>query len=94
MIKEVTEETFKSAIAEGTVLAEFYAPWCTSCKMLAKILEAIDAENPGVNIIKINVAQERVMAIETLPTIVVYKNGEIAAKLTGVQSKAKLKELL
>ena len=82
-------------MAQGTVLADFWATWCSSCKMLGTILEQAAKEIPeSVAIVKIDVddAQElaRKLGIGTLPTLMIYKDGKVVKTLVGMQTRAKL----
>ena len=94
-IKNISAEEFDAAVAQGTVLADFWATWCSSCKMLGTILEQAAREIPeSVTIVKIDVdeAQElaKKLGIGTLPTIMIYKDGQVVKTLVGMQTRAKL----
>ena len=74
-------------ISNGTVLLDFYADWCGPCKMLSPELEIFAKNNTDVNIYKINVDNNpdiaRSYGIMTIPTLVLYKNGELIKKSSG-----------
>lgn len=94
-IRNISAEEFDAAVAQGTVLADFWATWCSSCKMLGTILEQAAKEIPeSVAIVKIDVddAQElaRKLGIGTLPTLMIYKDGKVVKTLVGMQTRAKL----
>ena len=98
-IKNIGAAEFDAAVAQGTVLADFWAPWCSSCKMLGTILEQAVKEVPDtVTVVKIDVEGAKELAtklnIGTLPTLILYKDGAAVKTLVGIQSRAKLVELL
>ena len=94
-IRNISAEEFDAAVAQGTVLADFWATWCSSCKMLGTILEQAAKEIPeSVAIVKIDVddAQElaRKLGVGTLPTLMIYKDGKVVKTLVGMQTRTKL----
>ena len=98
-IKNISGGEFESAVAHGVVLADFWAPWCSSCKMLGSILEQAAKDAPETaTIVKIDVDECKELAaklgVGTLPTLILFKDGAAVKTLTGVQSRAKLVDLL
>ena len=98
-IKNISGEEFEAAVSGGVVLVDFWAPWCSSCKMLGSILEQAAKSAPETAaIVKLNVEECKDLAaklgVSTLPTLILYKDGAAVKELTGVQSRAKLVELL
>jgi thioredoxin 1 len=98
-IKNISAAEFDAAVAQGTVLADFWAPWCSSCKMLGAVLEQAAKDAPDtVTIVKIDVDDAKELAVKlnvgTLPTLILYKDGAAVKTLVGMQSRAKLVELL
>jgi thioredoxin 1 len=99
-IANITDSTFKSEVAShGTVLVDFWAPWCGPCKMIAPVLEELDAELGGsVKIVKVNVDENGQSAGEfgvmSIPTLILFKDGQPIDKVVGFQSKDKLKSLI
>jgi thioredoxin 1 len=94
-IVEATDQSFKADVSEGTVLVDFWAPWCGPCKALAPVLEEVDQEvGDDFKIVKVNVDDNPETASEygvmSIPTLVVLKNGEVADKLVGLQPKEAL----
>jgi thioredoxin 1 len=101
MIQISDADTFKSEVlASGVpVLVDFYADWCGPCKMQSPILEEISGELEGkAKICKVNVDQSRELAVEygiqSIPTLLVFKNGEINKSMIGLQSKDALIQVL
>ncbi|RHW40681.1 thioredoxin [Neobacillus notoginsengisoli] len=98
-ITHATDQNFAGEIGSGVVLVDFWAPWCGPCKMIAPVLEEVDAEmGDKVKIVKLDVdenpetsAQYGVMSI---PTLLVFKNGEQVDKVVGYQPKENLVSLL
>ena len=98
-IKNISAEEFDAAVAQGTVLADFWATWCSSCKMLGTILEQAAKEMPeSVTVVKIDVddAQElaKKLGVATLPTLILYKDGKAVRTVSGMQTRAKLIDLV
>ena len=99
VIKNIGAEEFDAAVAQGTVLADFWAPWCSSCKMLGTILEQAVKDMPeNVTIVKVDVDGAQTLAaklgVATLPTLILYKDGAVVKTLVGMQSRAKLVDLV
>jgi thioredoxin 1 len=93
MIFEITSENFDEKVlnSEKPVLIDFWAEWCGPCRMLAPSIDAIASERDDIVIGKINVDVESKLAvtfgIDSIPTLIIVKNGEIAGKLIGYNSK-------
>lgn len=96
----VTQATFQEEVlnSEKTVLVDFWAPWCTPCRMVAPILDEIAADRPDVKVVKINVDEEMALAgqfqIMSIPTLMVFKGGQLAQQVVGVRPKAQLLQML
>ncbi|QOY33969.1 thioredoxin [Anaerobacillus isosaccharinicus] len=98
-IVNVTDQTFTSETSEGVVLVDFWAPWCGPCKMIAPVLEELDAElGEKAKIVKIDVDENQETAgkfgVMSIPTLLVMKNGEVVDQVVGFQPKEALAELL
>jgi thioredoxin 1 len=98
-ISNVTDQTFVTETSEGLVLADFWAPWCGPCKMIAPVLEEIDAELDGkVKIVKLDVDENQETAVKfgvmSIPTLVLFKDGEVVDKVIGFQPKEALVNLI
>lgn len=82
----------------GIVLVDFLAEWCGPCKMQLPILEKISDEIPSVKICKINVDENTDLAVKfgirSIPTMMVFKNGEKVEQLIGLKNKKELSEKL
>ncbi|MBM7620513.1 thioredoxin [Bacillus haimaensis] len=98
-IQNVTDQTFTQETSEGLVLADFWAPWCGPCKMIAPVLEELDQDmGDKVKIVKVDVDENQETAgkfgVMSIPTLLVIKNGEVVDKAVGYQPKEALAELL
>lgn len=91
--KTVTDASFAEDVllSDATVVVDFWAEWCGPCKMVAPILEEIATENPGVVIAKLNVDENPQTAatygITSIPTMNVYKGGQIVKTIIGAKPK-------
>jgi thioredoxin 1 len=100
-ILALTDEKFEADVinASGPVLVDFWAEWCGPCKMIAPILEEISSEYEGkVTVGKLNVEENNETppkyGIRSIPSLLLFKNGELAATKVGALSKTQLKEFL
>ncbi|AVK49365.1 thioredoxin [Clostridium sp. MF28] len=96
MIKILKENEFKSEIKDGLVVVDFYADWCAPCKMLAPIFEELALEmKETVKFVKVNVDNNQSVAneynIASIPSLVIFKNGEMKDKLVGFRPKEDIK---
>ena len=91
------EQQFNEEVKKGLVIVDFYADWCGPCKMLAPELEKLDEEEQ-VSILKINVDElptlARKFGIMNIPTLLLYKEGEIKNKKLGYMPVSALKEFI
>lgn len=95
----VKSENFDTVIASGVVLVDFHADWCGPCKMITPILQELVEEYEGqVDIVKVNVDEESDLAqrfsVMSIPTLILFKDGQIVGRKTGFVPKPKLKEFI
>lgn len=100
-IIHLTDSSFEADVlkAEGPILVDFWAEWCGPGKMIAPILDEIAEEFEGkLTITKLNIDQNPATApkygIRGIPTLLLFKNGEVAATKVGALSKGQLKDFL
>ena len=97
-MKVIKESEFINEINEGLVLVDFYADWCGPCKMLSPILEEINDEDENVKIIKVNIDDSRFLAkyyqIQSIPTLILLKDGQFLNRMTGFRPKKMIEELI
>jgi len=100
-VPEVTDATFEQEVlkSDRPVLVDFWAPGCPPCVALAPIVEKLAGEmGENVKFVKVNAAQERVTAatyrIQAVPTLFIFKGGEIADNVIGFQSEQELRSRL
>ena len=99
-IIDLTKENFQGEITKSDkpVLVDFWAVWCGPCQMMAPILHELEAEMPDVQIGKVNVDEQMDLArqfrVVSIPTLIIFKNGQEVQRMVGVTSKEELKDAL
>ncbi|RKP47333.1 thioredoxin [Cohnella endophytica] len=96
MAVAITKDNFTENVAQGVSLLDFWAPWCGPCKMQLPIVEELSEELKGTaTIAKVNVDEEPELAsqfgVMSIPTLILFKDGQPVDKLVGLQSKESLK---
>ncbi len=92
-VPELTSQTFDEAVAQGITLIDFWAEWCGPCKMIAPMIDELSAEYDGkAKVVKINIDNEQDLAVRfnvnSIPTLLIIKDGEEAKRFIGVTSKS------
>lgn len=97
----LTKENFEKEVLQSAVpvLVDFWASWCGPCRMVSPVIDQIAEEaNGNYAVGKVNVDEQPELAVKfgvmSIPTLVVMKNGEVAAKKIGVQSKGDILKML
>ncbi|MCK0515051.1 thioredoxin [Anaerobiospirillum sp. NML120448] len=99
-IVHLTDDTFESEVlkSDKPVLLDFWAPWCGPCRMVGPILDDLANEQDDVKICKINIDDHQQAATQwqvmSIPTLLVFKNGEMVGQRVGAISKADLKDFI
>ena len=97
MAKIINTSQFRGSVEEnqGVVVVDFFATWCGPCKMLAPVFEELSGEMNDVNFFKVDVDQAldiaRKYAITTVPTMLIFKDGEVVDKMIGFLPKEHIK---
>ncbi len=101
MIKEINDTQFKTEVLEyeGTILVDFWAPWCGPCRLLAPVLELVaDKFSDQLKVVKVNVDDNPYWAsslgVRGIPTLCIFKNGTLLTKLVGYHSEPELTHTL
>lgn len=93
---EITSQNFKAEVLDSdkTVLLDFWASWCMPCRMLSPVVDEIAEENSSIKVGKVNVDEQMELAsqfgIMSIPTLVVFKNGQKVDSSVGVVPKEKI----
>ena len=99
-VKILNEENFKTEVlnTNETVLVDFYADWCGPCKAMSPIIDEIAEETSTVKVGKVNVDNNSELAVQydivSIPTILIFKNGELTKTFVGLTDKDVIKEEL
>ncbi len=100
-VHEFTDDNFDSEViqASGPVLVDFWAPWCGPCRQIAPMIDELARENLGsIKIGKVNIDDSPGAAqqygVSSIPTLMLFKNGDVSERFVGVQPKARLQQSL
>ena len=99
-VMHITKANFDELVKSSSkpVLLDFWAPWCGPCRMVGPIVEEIAGERTDVAVGKVNVDEEMELAMQfgvsSIPTLLVFKNGQTVARAVGYRPKAEIEKLL
>ena len=98
MLKHANESNFQEMTGKGLVLVDFFATWCGPCRMLGPVLEDMANDRDSIDIVKVDIDESmnlaRQFGIMSVPTLVLFKDGQVVAKTGGFQPKESLQQFI
>jgi thioredoxin 1 len=100
-VHEFTDNNFQSEVLDSAqpVLVDFWAPWCGPCRQIAPMIEQLAAENQGsLKVGKVNIDESPTVSqqfgVEAIPTLLIFKGGQVVSRSVGAQPKARLQSAI
>ena len=99
-VVNITNANFKEEVlnSDRKVLVDFWAPWCGPCRMVSPIVDEIAEENAAIKVAKINIDEQPQLAAQygvmSIPTLMVFENGDVADKAVGARNKSFILQML
>ena len=99
-VKDVTDANFQAEVLEADTptLVDFWAPWCGPCRVVSPVLEEIGAERSDMQVVKINIDENQRVASQygviSIPTMILFKNGQAVHTIVGAYPKKRLEQEL
>lgn len=100
-VLELTDGNFQTEVLDSgqPILVDFWAPWCMPCRQISPMIDELASENAGaVKVGKVNIDDSPAVAqqfgVSSIPTLMVFKNGEVTERFVGAQPKARLQEAM
>lgn len=98
MLKHANESNFNEMTGKGLVLVDFFATWCGPCKMLGPVLEDMASNRDSIDIVKVDIDESMNLArqygIMSVPTLVLFKDGQVVAQTSGFQPKESIQQFI
>ena len=98
MLKHANESNFQEMPGKGLVLVDFFATWCGPCRMLGPVLEDMANDRDSIDIVKVDIDESmnlaRQFGIMSVPTLILFKDGQVVAKTGGFQPKESLQQFI
>lgn len=100
MVAHINEEVFESKVLNSNkiTVVDFFATWCGPCKMLSPVIDELSEQNENVDFYKVNVDENPQLAqtydVNTIPNVLIFKNGERIANSIGYKSLAQMQEFI